>query len=62
MKGLTKLAGNALLIGGELLIDWLTGKLEKKQAPARPLPHADSARQSKAARCAGHESEPQCKR
>ena len=61
MKALAKLAGKALVLGGELLIDWLTGKLERKQAPARPLPHADSARQSKFARCAGHETEPQCK-
>jgi hypothetical protein len=50
MKKLVQLG----LILGELAIDWLTGKLEKKRAPARPpLPHVDSERQSKFAREAG---------
>ena len=64
MKALAKLAGKALLLGGELLIDLLTGKLERSERAGKPrvLPHADAARQSRFARCAGHEEEPQCKR
>lgn len=43
----------------EVLIDAVTGKLERKTEPAvpvRPRPHADAARQSAYARMAG----PQC--
>lgn len=61
MKGLAKLAGKALVLGGELLIDWLTGKLERKPERIAGWTHADSEIAAKAARCAGHEKEPQCK-
>lgn len=37
----------------EVLIDAVTGKLERKTEPRVPLPHADSERQSRFAREAG---------
>lgn len=61
MKALAKLAGKALIVSGELLIDWLTGKLERKPEP-KGWTHAESEIKAKAQRCAGHETEPQCKR
>lgn len=45
--------GKILRIAVELAIDAIRGKLERKTEPAIPLPHADSARQSKFAREAG---------
>jgi hypothetical protein len=62
MKGLAKLALKGALIGGELLIDWLTGKLERKTEPTVPWTHAETEIKAKAQRCAGHETEPQCER
>ena len=56
--------GQILRLGVEVLIDAVRGKLEPKveEPPPAAWTHLDAEIAVKASRCAGHETEPQCKK